>query len=383
MRDEFRHGIDQLSETSSFTVSTAGVTGVGPIGGYRRFEDCHVESVPQLGGRKPHIAVKDNYGVTVFEVGARSVNAYAALSGMLGKRVDWFSWNEEPSYGGDGTFLRCRFKNSDRAIAAGPPLGRIILDTETTGLHPRTDEILQLSIIDGNGQILLNRFYKPEAQMIWPEAQGIHGISPAAVANCPPVRAELPLIQQILDHAQEVCVYNAEFDLAFLGELGLKLDMEKVRDTMREYGQAYHGTPYYKLEKAAAECGYRYRAHDALADCFATLRVQNKIDGPAGRFTPRPMQTPTVTVSMPTVAPRARKTSPYQPRPARSAPLSRSTYTVFRVLLGVLVAVDAILVATCIAQPLMIVIVIPAIAFTVFAFKWVSEAAPHDSSEIP
>ena len=36
----------------------------------------------------------------------------------------------------------------------------IVIDTETTGLTPY-DEILQLSIIDGNGKTLLNELYRP------------------------------------------------------------------------------------------------------------------------------------------------------------------------------------------------------------------------------
>lgn len=38
---------------------------------------------------------------------------------------------------------------------------RIIFDTETTGLNPRRDEILDIAIIDGGGNTLHVGRYKP------------------------------------------------------------------------------------------------------------------------------------------------------------------------------------------------------------------------------
>lgn len=90
---------------------------------------------------------------------------------------------------------------------------------------------------------------------------------------------DLEEIQKILDRTEQVCAFNAEFDMAFLGELGLHLDTSKVVDTMRAYARKYRGKDFIKFTQAAKECGYIYHAHDALNDCKATLVVQNKVDG--------------------------------------------------------------------------------------------------------
>lgn len=51
----------------------------------------------------------------------------------------------------------------------------ICLDTETTGLNPSFDEILQLSIIDSNtNEVLFNDYFKPQYTVCWDEAQRVH-----------------------------------------------------------------------------------------------------------------------------------------------------------------------------------------------------------------
>lgn len=158
------------------------------------------------------------------------------------------------------------------------PITRIIVDTETTGLDPAEDELLQIAIIDGNGTTLHNEYYKPEHKTSWPEAQRINHISPQQVKNKAYARFDKNRLQKIFDRAQEIIIYNAPFDLAFLAVLGLKFDTKKVTDTMKEYGHLYHHTRFYKLTDAARESRYTYKAHDALADCHATLAVQQRID---------------------------------------------------------------------------------------------------------
>lgn len=155
---------------------------------------------------------------------------------------------------------------------------RVFFDTETTGLSPARDEILQLSIIDEHGNTLWNRKYKPSHVQSWNAAQRIHGISPKDVRKERYITDDITRIQSIFDRADKVYAYNAPFDLKFLNAVGIKIPNSKVIDTMQAYGMQYHNTEYYKLEDAARECGYQYHAHDALEDCKATLVVQNKID---------------------------------------------------------------------------------------------------------
>lgn len=48
---------------------------------------------------------------------------------------------------------------------------KLIFDTETTGLDPMRDEILQLSIIDENENVLFNDYLKPLHKAKWPDAE--------------------------------------------------------------------------------------------------------------------------------------------------------------------------------------------------------------------
>lgn len=61
----------------------------------------------------------------------------------------------------------------------------IIFDTETTGLDPRKDEILTLSVIDGDGKTLWDRAYRPSNVTVWPQAEADKelGDDPTALAD--------------------------------------------------------------------------------------------------------------------------------------------------------------------------------------------------------
>ncbi len=164
----------------------------------------------------------------------------------------------------------------------------LIIDTETTGLDPDHDEILQLSIIDGNGKELYNSYFNPCAHE-WATAESVNHISPADVQNAPRISAELPHIAAILSRARLLIGYNLPFDLEFIQSCGAPVPADvETADVMRmfapiygEYSEKYGGYKWQKLTKAAAYYGYDWNehgsAHDSRADCYATLFVYNKI----------------------------------------------------------------------------------------------------------
>lgn len=169
---------------------------------------------------------------------------------------------------------------------------RIIIDTETTGLNPEQDEILQLAIIDADtGATLYNQYHKPQRVEEWAEAEAVNHISPEYVEDCEPITSDLcrDKIQGILDQAEEIIGYNTRFDLAMLHMAGYKTReryMDIIRDAMRMYA-AYHGEwsetnsgyKYKSLIFAAQDLGYVWEgaAHDALGDCLATQYVYQEM----------------------------------------------------------------------------------------------------------
>lgn len=288
---ENREGLNRAYGKGSFNITVGHATGIRKPVGKQKFTGCTVVSIPQSNGRKPHMAVKNRQGDIIFEVNARQTAAYRTLSEHVGQQLRRFAWEEFDSDFEEGrTYLKCELQTDlrHRLPAGTKPIPRIILDTETTGLDPRVNEILQLSIIDGDGRTILDRKYKPEHNTTWREAERVHHISPRDVADRPNISVDLKEIQTILDRANEICVYNADFDISFLGELGLLVDPGKITDTMTEYGRRYHRTKYWRLEDAAAECGYSYHAHDALEGCRATLAVQRRLDGSIAKPVPEP-----------------------------------------------------------------------------------------------
>lgn len=76
---------------------------------------------------------------------------------------------------------------------------RIVIDTETTGLDPNEDEILQLSVINVNdGSTIYNQYFKPEKATSWEQAQAVNGISPEMVAAMIGRKIKLMTVLQIV-----------------------------------------------------------------------------------------------------------------------------------------------------------------------------------------
>ena len=63
----------------------------------------------------------------------------------------------------------------------------LVLDTETTGLNPRRDEVLSLSIVNREGQALLDERFGTVRNRRWDTAQAVHGIAPSDVAGLRPL----------------------------------------------------------------------------------------------------------------------------------------------------------------------------------------------------
>ena len=166
----------------------------------------------------------------------------------------------------------------------------LVLDTETTGLNGSTDEILQLSIIDSDGNALFDSYFKPAFAESWPTAQAVNHITPDMVANAPDFLDRLPEINSILANADVIVAYNAPFDFQFLQINGVvfpeyAMGVDVMIDFSEIYGDwndFYENYKWQSLATAADYYNYDWSkgpadAHNSLADCYATLYVYNKI----------------------------------------------------------------------------------------------------------
>lgn len=172
----------------------------------------------------------------------------------------------------------------------------VVIDFETTGLKSpyetilnggKFDEVLSVSIIDQDGNTLLDTLCKPEMRKTWTKSQEIHGISPTMVKYKPTFCDVFPIVKDILLNAKLVMAYNIDFELKFLYGYDAYLDFpggdklcDKIvwsPDPMLMYC-AYRGNDrWQKLSAAAKHFKFDFSAHDSLSDVKATLYCYNKL----------------------------------------------------------------------------------------------------------
>ncbi|WP_075881820.1 3'-5' exonuclease [Vreelandella massiliensis] len=164
----------------------------------------------------------------------------------------------------------------------------VYLDTETTGLDPGRDELLEIAIVDDQGNALVNTLIRPQRRKQWQKAQRIHGIEPSDVRGAPTLEDVLPDVVAAISGARLV-IYNAVFDMGFLPDVAANA-IAQVECCMVafavEYGEYsdYHGNYRWQpLDMAARYVGHDWQgtAHRALSDALACRAVWHYLTGSA------------------------------------------------------------------------------------------------------
>ena len=96
----------------------------------------------------------------------------------------------------------------------------ITFDTETTGLNPQVDQIVEICFklgleINGPSKTYLVR---PTTVTAWPEAEAVHGISPKQVSPAFTFKHMAPAFKQLLESADVLVGYNIQFDIDMVQE---------------------------------------------------------------------------------------------------------------------------------------------------------------------
>lgn len=163
----------------------------------------------------------------------------------------------------------------------------VILDTETTGLRYPA-EIIELAIVDPDGQVLLNERVKPVGE-VPADATRIHGIKASDLTDCrswPEVRTDMIAIIS----GKDVVVYNASYDFGMFHNSDRVCDIHQgffyddvatFHCAMLWYANWYGDWDDYhlsyrwqKLTAACEQLGITVEnAHGALGDCQMTRKV--------------------------------------------------------------------------------------------------------------
>jgi DNA polymerase III epsilon subunit-like protein len=164
----------------------------------------------------------------------------------------------------------------------------VFIDTETTGLNPGYDEVLQIGVVSDDGRVLMDTLIRPTKRTQWHEAQEIHGIAPTDVVNAPTLAEVLPQLADILRGAK-VVIYNAAFDTGFLPivrQVAAEVHccMLAFADHYGEWNDYYGDSRWQRLTVAADYVMHDLvDAHNAVADCQACRAVHAYLTDPAER----------------------------------------------------------------------------------------------------
>lgn len=160
----------------------------------------------------------------------------------------------------------------------------VVIDTETTGLAPSRDRIVELAGVKyagGRPVEVFRSFVNPERE-IPEEARKINGITDEMVVSAPVIGEILPSFEDFLG-ASTLVAHNLDFDLRFLFYSGSVLTDTKRRyiDTLHQAQRLLKKPKWgeddedYDVEDYRLEtlCDYYRikiaRKHDALADAYA------------------------------------------------------------------------------------------------------------------
>jgi len=158
----------------------------------------------------------------------------------------------------------------------------IVLDTETTGLDPLTDKIIELGMVafefcpkTGQAYKVLGTFNELEdPQLPIPaDSTKVHGITDEMVAG---KRINDDAVSAFIEKARLIIAHNAKFDRQFVEARFPIFQNLSWACSNEQIPWNAEGISSSKLEFLAYRFGFHYEGHRATNDCFALLEVLQK-----------------------------------------------------------------------------------------------------------
>lgn len=148
------------------------------------------------------------------------------------------------------------------------PTDYIVLDTETTGLSPRYDDIIEIGAIKIKNGVVVDRFHtycKPLRKI---NNTDIHNITNKMVEN---YKYSKYYMNDLINFTEglPILIYNARFDTQMINvqlEENLKNDIIDILKLAKDYDIRDN----YKLENIKNDLGINNISHNAISDCETT-----------------------------------------------------------------------------------------------------------------
>ena len=106
----------------------------------------------------------------------------------------------------------------------------LFFDLELTGVYDH-DEILSITIVDGNGELIMDTLVKPTHTHSWRRTEKIHGITPAMVVDAPDMQTLAPRVREIFDAADHIIAYGVSTDYSHIKYI---YETEKERQALHD-----------------------------------------------------------------------------------------------------------------------------------------------------
>lgn len=165
-------------------------------------------------------------------------------------------------------------ENDDRVLSKG-----VVVDTETTGINPDKDAIIELGMVlfeydpdTGIAYKVLESFDQLEDPgfPVPPESTDVHGITDEMVAG---KRIDDASVKKFLDGVSLVIAHNSKFDRVFLEKRLPIFETLPWGCSLAQVDWHREGIGSAKLDYIAYQYGLFYDAHRAEVDCFALLEI--------------------------------------------------------------------------------------------------------------
>ncbi|MDR2976120.1 MAG: 3'-5' exonuclease [Streptococcaceae bacterium] len=154
----------------------------------------------------------------------------------------------------------------------------IVMDFETTGFSPRSNEIIQLGAVKFDGKNEIGRFdqlVKPQRSSVSPQITRLTGISPSGLIDQPKLDDVFDDFVDFIS-GELIVGHNIGFDMSFLDyelEAHHRREFFKTYDTVTGARKKMPFLQNYKLSTIKYFFNMNMKSHDALNDCLITARL--------------------------------------------------------------------------------------------------------------